>query len=199
MDTPSADLLKNSLTLFAQSVSETARQLAVPADPGLWYASAPFYEKCRVRELLDSAILTLEETAVLEREYLRIVQELNGLFNKGGNVYRDLLLAELKEQVHAYHAEMCFISLSCDRGSAGACVSRRELIGELLLQLRNHYSLSALEALIATIDENVIVTENAVPDKVFSEKLRPEKFLSESCSCNDPHRCGGSKHCARQI
>ena len=59
MDTPSADLLKNRLTLFAQSVSATARHLASPSDPGPWYASAPFHEKCRVRKLLDSTLLTV--------------------------------------------------------------------------------------------------------------------------------------------
>lgn len=181
MDTPSADTLQNQLILFEQSVHETARHLAQSSDPASWHASAPFSEKCRIWDLLDSSNVGKEEKASLEEEYCRIVHELDVLVTRQGQGYRDLLLVDLRDMVHAYHAETCFSSLCCDPRSADSLRFRRMVIGELMEQLGSYYPLTALEALVAVVEENARVPGKVMPSNV----VVPEDYLS----CRPPSEC----------
>ena len=200
MDTLSADNLRNRLILFEQSVHETARHLAGPTDPSSWCASAPFFEKCRIRELLDSSDMIKEEKSSLEVEYCRIVNELDALVNRQGQVYRDLLLVELRDMVHAYHAETCFSSLCCDPRPTDSLHFRRKVIGELVEQLDSYYPLPALEALVAVVDENACVSGPVfLPDIPAREDLLPGRSLSERCSGTGQYGYTGKRRSARHV
>ena len=199
MDTHSADLLKDQLILFRQSVSEAAKNLSGSSDPGSWHAEAPFTEKCRIRNLLHSSPLLPEEKTVLLQEYHRSVEELDALLDKHGQVYRDLLLVELGNQVHAYHAETCLSSHWCDNVCARCGRERRELIGELLEHLRSHSPLSALEALVATIDDNAVLDEVVMPERGSSEDFRSQGLLTGCGPERDVYCCGETKSSARHV
>jgi len=199
MDTHSADLLKDQLILFRQSVSEAAKNLSGPSGPGSWHAGAPFAEKCRIRNLLHSSPLSPEEKTLFLQEYHRSVEELDTLLDKYGQVYRDLLLVELGNQVHAYHAETCLSSHWCDNACARRGRERRELIGELLEHLSSHYPLSALEALVATIDDNAVLDEAVTPDHGSSEGFRSQGLLTGCGPEPDAYYCGETKPSARHV
>jgi len=199
MDTHSADFLKDQLILFEQSVSETARNLSLPPDPGSWPASAPFAGKCRVRDLLQSSPLSMEEKRVLVLEYDRVVEELDALLEKQGQEYCDLLVAELRDLVHAYHAETCLSSLWCDNECARSGRERRELIGELLGQLSSICPLPALEALVATVDENAVTGGMGDPDGIPAEDPRHGVSPMECGRGKDRYPCAGTIYSARHI
>ncbi|PKG32931.1 hypothetical protein [Methanoregula sp.] len=199
MDTPSADFLKDQLTLFRQSVRETARNISAPSDPCSWHAGAPFTEKCRVRDLLVSSPLSMAEKTALVEEFHRVAEELDVLLVRYGQVYRDLLLVELENQVHAYHAETCLSSYWCDNECARSGRGRRELIEELLVQLRDHYPLSSLEMLVATIDDNAARDEVVMTDKVSSEEFPSYGLVMQCNHGNDKYLCGGARPSARHV
>lgn len=191
MDTHSATLLRDHLTLFEQSVSGTARHLSAPPDSGTWCASAPFREKCHVRELLHSTQIMPEEHTALLHEYRRIARDL--VFLIEDQRYRDILYAELQELVHRYHAETCFSSLCCESGTADTRRLNREVIGELVLQLNRHYSLTALEAFIATVDENAALADTTGSKKISLSGVRSKKCLHACCSSSDATSCNVSR------
>lgn len=199
MDTHSADHLKDQLILFRQSVSEAAKNLSGSSDPGSWHAEAPFAMKCRIRNLLHSSPLLPEEKTFLLQEYHRSVEELDALLDKHGQVYRDHLLVELGNQVHAYHAETCLSSHWCDNACARWGRERRELIGELLEHLRSHYPLSAQEALVATIDDNAVLDEVVMPGRGSSEDFRSQGLLAGCGPERDAYCCGETKPSARHV
>ncbi|HEX3001507.1 MAG TPA: hypothetical protein VHN82_03930 [Methanoregula sp.] len=198
MDTHSADFLKDQLLLFRQSVSETARNLSDSPGAGSWHAGAPFAEKCRTRDLLHSSSLLPEEKTVLIQEYRRIVGELDALIDKHGQVFRALLIVELRNLVHAYHAETCISSHWHDSTCARSGRERRELIGELLEHLRSHYPLSDLEALVATIDDNAVL-DVVMTDRGSSEECRPQGILAVYSHERDGYVCEGTRSSSRRI
>ncbi|MDD5142028.1 hypothetical protein [Methanoregula sp.] len=193
MHTHSAAFLKDQITLFEQSVSETARHLSAPSDPGSWHASAPFVGKCRIRSLMNSTSLLPEEKAFLVQEYTRIVEKLDALLDEHGQVYRDLLLAELGALVHVYLAETCHASLGSDHECARSAVSHRELIGELLEHLNSHYPLSALEALVATVDANAVGADKIVSGKGSEEDFTSQGLFSLCSPGKDVYHCCGTR------
>jgi len=199
MDTHSADYLKNQLILFSQSVSEETHNLSGSSGSSSWYAGAPFAEKCRIRNLLHSSPLLLEEKRVLVQEYTRIVEELDTLLDKHGQVYRDILLVELRNLVHAYHAETCLSSHWCDNACARSLRERRELIGELLKHLSSHYPLSDLEALVAMIDDNAVLDNVIMTDRGSSEECRSQGILTVCSHEHDVYVCEETRSSARHV
>jgi len=199
METHSAKLLKDHLILFRQSVSEAEKNLSGFSYPGSWHAGAPFAEKCRVRDLFCLSSLPPEEKAVFQEEYRRVVEELDALLDKHGTAYRDLLLMELKDHVHVYHAEICLSSQRCDTACARSGKERRELIGELLEHLSSHYPLSALEALVATIDDNAVPDEAVMPEHGSSEEFRSQGLLAGSSPDRDAYVCERMRSSARHV
>ncbi|AGB03205.1 hypothetical protein [Methanoregula formicica] len=199
MDTHSADLLKDQLILFRQSVSEAAKNLSGSSGPGSWHAGAPFAEKCRILDLLHSSSLPPEEKTIFVQEYQRIVEELDALLDRHGQVYCNLLLVELRNLVHAYHAETCLSSYWRDTTCVRSGRERRELIGELLEHLSSHYPLSALEALVATIDDNAVLDEVVMTDHGTSEDFRSPGLLKGSSPERDAYCCGETKLSARHV
>jgi hypothetical protein len=73
------------------------------------------------------------------------------------------------------------------------------LIGELLVRLRGHYSLSALEALVATIDANVVPDEAVMPDRSLSEDFRSQGSLTGCSPECDAYVCEGTRPSARHV
>jgi hypothetical protein len=199
MDTHSADLLKDQLILFSQSVRDAAKKLSGSSGSGSWHAGAPFAEKCRIRNLLHASPLPPKEKAVLFQEYHRSVKELDFLLEEHGQVYCDLLLVELRNLVHAYHTETCLSSHWCDTTCARSGRERRELIGELLEHLSNHYPLSALEALVATIDDNAVPDEVVTTDRGSSEDFRSQGILTVCSPEHDAYVCEGTRSSARHV
>lgn len=199
MDTPSAAFLKDQIILFRQSVRKTARNISSSPDPCSWQAGAPFAEKCRVRDLLVSSPLSMAEKIVLVQEFHRVEGELDALLVRYGQVYRDLLLVELEKQVHAYHAETCLSSHWCDNECARSGRERRELIGELIVQLRDHYPLSSLEVLVTTIDDNAARDEVVMSDKVLPGELRSRGLVTQYNHGNDSYLCRGARSSVRHV
>lgn len=154
MQSPSVAAIRYRLSLFEQSVDVLVLNHKTPSGTGLTSASAPYQEKCRVRSLLESSEHAREQYTKLWQDYSRIVRKLECALDDCGKEYQDLLLSDLRNYVHAYHAGVCYASLrnACD--DTGDGVSVRMLVGELCDELRDLYDLSEIERLVSVLDDN---------------------------------------------
>jgi hypothetical protein len=198
MDTPSADDIRHHLTRFEQVVDSSARHLAGSSCSGTWYASAPYYEKCRIRQLLHALKDAGGSCKLLEDEYCRIVKKLDGLAAGREREYREFLLADLRDLVHAYHAEICFSHIGSNSQDALSLRIRRDVIAELFSELSGHYDLSAPGMLVTVMDENALAV-----DALMSVHPAGDQPLDPGLSVQDfnrrPYSCPGQGPSARHV
>lgn len=187
MQSPSVAIIRYRLSLFEQSVDALVLNHNVPSGTGLTSASAPYREKCRVRSLLESSEHAGEPYAELWQDYSRIVRNLACALDDCGKEYQDLLLSDLRNYVHAYHAMVCHASLgnACDDNGDG--VSIRMLIGELCDELRERYDLSEIERLVSVLDENACTGKDAAG---HARNISPTRHCPRSSDpVNNPCLC----------
>lgn len=188
MISPSVETIRCRLSQFEQSVDALMPNDKAPSGPGAMCASAPYREKCRVRFLLDSSGRDGEQYGILWQDYVRIVKKLERFRNESGQEYRDILFSELRNYVHAYHAEVCHTSVGNACGDTGDGVSFRALIGELCDALRDQYDLSEIEHLVSVLDENA-GTGGEVADRPGDDSPVPDCHLApdagdRTCICS---------------
>lgn len=172
MDCTAADDLRHLLKVFEQSIENTARYVDNREGSGPGWASAPYYEACRVRKSL--ALFSPEDPdhAYFQQEYDRIAGNLVSFTERTGDVYRDCLFADLKVHVHTYHASVCLTNLGCDGACSRSDPVWRDLIGELSRVLKDYYDLAGIDALVTMLDENDLVC--GVPSSSDLPELSPE-------------------------
>lgn len=197
MASPSVDYIRHRLQKFEQAVDDTSLHLPDLPDSGRWCASAPYYEKCMIQVLLNSSDIPGDDYSSLQQDYLRIVNKLESFRDRKGQVYRDLLLSDLRNHVYAYHAEVCYANLGNAGTNAGNGLSYRELIDELCRELKEYYDLSAIEALIALLDKNV-PAENGPVLHYQEDQVIPQDDPSGKISFGIPCSASQKKPSARQ-
>jgi len=191
MDCSSADNLPHLLEVFEQSIAITARHMNNADTSGTWCASAPYYEKCRVKNSLASSSGTDSDQEYFLREYDRIVGNLGSFTSHAGMKYRDHLFSDLRQCVHAYHASVCLGHLGHTGPGSSGDPLWRDLIGELCGVLQDQYDLTDINALIALVDGNN-------PDRIVSAPEDLPEPTQEWRTCHCHAHPGGNGHPAER-
>jgi hypothetical protein len=181
--TPAAtDNIRHYLQKFERSIDDITGHFIEPGDPGPGYASAPYYEKCSIRILLNSFDGSESDYAALVKEYHRITQRLDTFNKEKGKEYRDRLFYDLQTFTHRYHAAVCYVHLGQINPDEGWDMSRRDLIGELCRELKGDYDIPGIEALITMLDDNLSGDGGPLPEciKEFKGARFPDSNLSHS-------------------
>jgi hypothetical protein len=75
-------------------------------------ACAPCYEKFGIPLRIEVLKTDTGISETFWQEYDRITEKLNAFDTIKGNIYRDLLYADLKNYSAAYHAALCYMNLN---------------------------------------------------------------------------------------
>jgi hypothetical protein len=196
--TPAAtDNIRHYLQKFERSIDDITGHFIEPGDPGPGYASAPYYEKCSIRILLNSFDGSEPDYAALVKEYQRITRRLDTFNKEKGKEYRDRLFYDLQTFTHRYHAAVCYVHLGQINPDEGWDMSRRDLIGELCRELKGDYDISGIEALITMLDGNLSGDSGHVPEGI--RKFNGARVSDRNPSPSDteypvPEKKTGSAH-----
>ena len=193
MDTTAPDYLRRRLQRYEASIDRTRERLRNPAANGTFSASAPYSEQCALPALLDSLAGMPAEAAALNEEYARITRKLDVLARESGSFYREILMNDLTNLAHTYHATACHASICNlpDYAATDAC--RRRLINLLLAELRADHDVAGIEALLSVIDDNLKGSVTAPDHETAGSLANPACFV-----VTDPDH-GSSRTCSRQI
>jgi len=155
MDPRSADYIRHRMVRFSESIDETRKHFSSLSPVGRYPASAPYYEKTGILQLLDSLDDGSGVREILCRNFRQIKEKLENLEEERGLVYRTLLREELSFRLDVYAAAVCHASLGCVTFEPDHDLFRRDLIAVLVDELEKDHDLTCEKHLIRTLDANL--------------------------------------------
>lgn len=156
MDNDQANYIRHRLQRYEESIRETEDHFDKLESFGSYRACAPSYEKFGIPLLIEALKNDdgMEET--FWKEYDRISGKLTALNALKGRVYRDMLYADLKNYVAAYHSALCYADLNMITLESDHDLFNREAIRALIAELYDDYDTGEIEILVTSLDESFL-------------------------------------------
>jgi GTP:adenosylcobinamide-phosphate guanylyltransferase len=152
MDTDQTDYIRHRLQRYEESINETRDHFGQLESFGSYRACAPLYEKSGIPLLIDSLKSDREICDRFWQEYDRITQKLEAFRMIKGKIYQDMLYADLKNYVAAYHSALCYADLNVLCVEADHDLFNREAIRALLAELPINNETRETDSLVTTLD-----------------------------------------------
>ncbi|MHB8164235.1 MAG: hypothetical protein ACYDDV_07765 [Methanoregula sp.] len=198
MDTDQANYIRHRLQRYEESIKETQDHFDQLESFGSYRACAPCYEKFGIPLLIEALKNDdgMEET--FWKEYDRISGKLTALTTSKGQIFRDMLYADLKNYVAAYHSALCYADLNMITLESDHDLFNREAIRALIAELHDDYDTGEIEILVTALDESFLrmrettertcLKNSQVPahQSILASLTRKEPF--STCGEIDPKR-----------
>jgi hypothetical protein len=152
MDTQSATYLCHRLERYARAVAETKTHFFRITPLGKYPASAPYFERCGIRELFDALDGDSAKKATLMEAFQAAGHELSCLERERGSSFRYLLHAELSARLDVYTAAVCHASLGCPQALSGHDTVSRDRIVVLIRELEKTHDVTGAKDLLHSLD-----------------------------------------------
>ncbi len=167
MDTRPADYIHHRMVRFLTAIDETREHFPKLSPFGRYPASAPYYERHGIMQILDSLDIGGEMYEELMQEFQSVEQRLGRLEKEQNKVYRCRLREELSARLDIYRAAVCHASL-VSVNPDDHDLFRRDLIEILVAELEKDHDLTSEKHLIHTLDANLLPagmsTSSSMPD-----------------------------------
>ncbi|PKL68383.1 MAG: hypothetical protein CVV30_10750 [Methanomicrobiales archaeon HGW-Methanomicrobiales-1] len=198
MDNDQANYIRHRLQRYEESIRETQDHFDHLESFGSYRACAPCYEKFGIPHLIEALKNSngMEET--FWQEYDRISGKLAAFTTSKGQIYRDMLYADLKNYVAAYHSALCYADLNMITLESDHDLFNREAIRALIAELHGDYDTRDIEILVTALDESFLrmkettegtcLKKSQVPahPSIMAPITRKKPF--SVCGENDPKR-----------
>jgi hypothetical protein len=176
MDNDQINYLRHRLERYEKSIQETDEHFDQLECFGRYRACSPFFEKSGISLLIDALKSECDECDIFWQEFDRINEELTSFETRKGHVYRDLLYADLKSYVAAYHSALCCADISLLSIERDHDQFKREEIRVLLAELQKDHDTREIEIFVTSLDRQFL--QMAEPAKGSSSK----KSLAPGCA-----------------
>lgn len=168
MDTQSATYLCHRLERYARAVAETKAHFSEITPLGKYPASAPYFERCGIRELFDALDDDSARKETLMQTFQAIGHELMTLEREQGSAYRHLLHAELTARLDVYAAAVCHANLGCRQALSGPDLVSRDRIIVLIRELATTHDVTGAKDLLQAMDACFLPTGTESTQDLFS-------------------------------
>lgn len=155
MDTQSATYLCHRIERYARAVIETKTHFSTIAPFGKYPASAPYFERCGIRELFDALDGDSPGKVTLMQAFQAVEHELRCLERERGSAYRHLLHAELSARLDVYAAAICHANLGCRQALSEHDVVCRDRIIVLIHELETTHDVTGAKDLLHALDASL--------------------------------------------
>ncbi len=152
MDTQSVTYLCHRLERYARAVAGTKAHFSEITPLGKYPASAPYFERCGIRELFDTLDDSSARKESLMQTFQAIGHELLSLEREQGSAYRRLLHAELSARLDVYAAAVCHANLGCRQALFGPDPENRDRIIVLIHELETTHDVTGAKDLLHALD-----------------------------------------------
>ncbi len=177
MDTQSATYLCHRLERYARAVAETKTHFSRITPLGKYPASAPYFERCGIRELFDALDSDSAKKATLMAVFQAAGHELTCLERERGSAYRCLLHAELRARLDVYTAAVCHANLGCPQALLGHDTVSRDRIVVLIQELEKTHDVTGAKDLLHTLDACLLPPGREPARDLASSRLHDESDI----------------------
>lgn len=169
MDNDQIKYIKHRLQRYEESIKETEDQFDQLETFGYYRACAPYYEKFGIPHLIDALTSDDNICDTFWQEYDRITGKLKAFDTHKGQIYRDLLYADLNNYVAAYHSALCYADMNMITIESDHDLFNRETIRALIAELHRDYNTGEIANLVTTLDEIFLHMKKPICE-TFSQK-----------------------------
>ena len=155
MDTRPANYLRHRLERLSKAIEATGEHFSELSAFGRYPASAPYYERSGILQLLDSLEEKNGEWGDLMQEFERLEQDLRLLEADRGTAYRQRLREELSACLDAYFSAVCHANLGGKIQGSDQDLLCRDRIVILIRELEKDHDLSEAGDLLRMLDTNL--------------------------------------------
>lgn len=199
MDNDQITYLRHRLERYEKSIKETDEHFDQLECFGRYRACSPFFEKSGIPLLIDALKSDGDVCDRFWQEFDRINEELTSFETRKGHAYQDLLYADLKSYVAAYHSALCcadisLLSIECDHD-----LFKREEIQVLLAELQKDHDIREIKFLVLSLDELFLQMTEPLHGSPSKKPLAPGCADRMSSIIRDDHPLiGGENEQARR-
>lgn len=200
MDNDQAIYIRHRLQRYEKSIKETEDHFDQLESFGSYRACAPCYEKFGIPHLIEALKTSdgMEKTFWLE--YDRISGKLTAFTTSKGRIYRDMLYADLKNYVAAYHSALCYADLNMITLESDHDLFNREAIRALIAELHDDYDIGEIEILVTALDESFLrMRETTEATSIKKSKVPAHPSILASMSRKAPFSTCGEIDPKRQV
>ncbi len=198
MDNDQANYIRHRLQRYEESIKETEDHFDQLESFGSYPACAPCYEKFGIPLLIEALKNSNGMEEIFWQEYDRISGKFTAFNTLKGRIYRDMLYADLKNFVAAYHSALCYADLNMITLESDHDLFNREAIRALIAELHDDYDTGEIEILVTALDESFLRMKETTDEtslkkmqvpvhpSIMTPMARKEPF--SACGENDPKR-----------
>ena len=145
------DHVRDRLLSYADAIRDIEEYIDQPDRRGQVFVSPAYHEKYWIPILFSAVFPGGDTPEEFTRRYNQLTSELSALELRNG--LRKRVLSELKYLVETWHAALCHNAVCSMEPCDVREISRRELIGVLLEELRDEAGLPGIKRMVGVLDE----------------------------------------------
>jgi hypothetical protein len=155
LDPSNTEYIRHRLERFSRAVTATREFFSKIPVAGNCPASAPYYERCGIRQLFDSLDTSGDDRDNLLGEFRKIDRELLLLEAELGTGYRQLLRGELTACLDVYAAAVCHANFGGPIPGSDDELPGRDRIVVLIHELEKDHDLFGVKDRLRMLDANL--------------------------------------------